>query len=68
MAELKAYQQRVIVERDELYGKTEALQAFLHNATDHPLPDDERRRMTKQLHLMQDYLHILNERITNFAS
>ena len=67
MSELKAYQQRVIVERDDLFIKLESLRCFLHNPIDHPIPQDERRRITKELHLMQDYLHILNEQIRNFG-
>lgn len=50
---------RVVVERDQLSIKLEALRRYL-------LSDQQRKLLEKQEKIMQEYLDVLNERIKAF--
>lgn len=72
---MKPFQQRVVVERNELRERLERLKRYIDGAipaSELPsiqfpeLPDDERKRLSEQRDLMQKYLNILEERIENF--
>ena len=64
---MQAYQERVVVERDELAEKLDKLRTFRHQEIFEMLPYQERGRLTRQLMAMSSYLDILNERIAAFA-
>jgi hypothetical protein len=63
---MKDYEQRVVVERDELQVKLEKLRAFLGSPV--LLIPEERSRLQQQEGFMQGYLNVLNARIVQFAS
>ena len=63
---MEQWQERVVMERDDLYGKTDRLNAFLSGDGAKQLLPDQAMLMMKQLKTMQEYLHILNQRIYLF--
>lgn len=61
------WQQRVIVERDELKDKTDKLLIFIHNAPQFKaLPTTERELLMEQHDVMEKYHKILTARIERF--
>ena len=63
---MQAYQERVVVERDELSEKIDKLRTFLGGSVFPTLPIAERQRMTMQYLAMAAYRDALNERIAAF--
>jgi hypothetical protein len=63
---LKAYQQRVVLEKEELYGKIERLQAFIESDKADILDPMERTDMILQLGIMNQYYGVLCNRIRRF--
>jgi len=63
---MEDFQKRVIDEWDQLSQRVDKLSAFFGSPVSDGVPDDELGRLELQLHLMQAYLHVLNERIRNF--
>lgn len=63
---MKAYQNRVMTEAEELEKKINALSAFTAKETWKDVYSKEKSRMYRQLHVMSQYLDILNERIDSF--
>lgn len=64
--ELAPYQQRVIVEKQELDDKITKLLAFTKGEIYRKLPADERDRLRRQFRLMDEYSEVLGERIDVF--
>lgn len=60
------YQQRVVVEKDELDGKIARLTAFLESMQGVTTPHEEYVLLTQQLDHMQNYSAVLGKRITKF--
>lgn len=63
---MQAYQERVVVERNELSEKCDKLRTFTNSKAFENLPYKERGRLTRQYLAMSSYLDILNERIEAF--
>lgn len=64
---LADWRQRVIEEEQALRQKMVALRAFIENVTLMPaLPQEEQRRLRRQLAAMEQYHQILLERIMAF--
>lgn len=64
---ISPHQERVITEMLELNKKIENLDKFiLENSIFKTLPEDEQKRLIKQVQAMQYYFGILIERINNF--
>lgn len=65
---LQPFQQRILIEKDELNEKIKKLAAF--NATEpfDALPSAEQDRLTRQLDVMMQYRSILTERIMAWKS
>ena len=61
------YQQRMVIERDQLFDRIERLSAFMLTPLYEKLPVEEKDRMQKQLIAMQSYQKVLDERIKAFA-
>lgn len=66
MQELQPFQQRVVTERDELKAKMDALNSFLVGDLFKNLDDDNKELLKEQLHYMEQYLSVLDERISLF--
>lgn len=64
--EMMSHEQRVVNEHTELLTKTEKLDLFTGSETYHALPDAERKRLDRQLMIMQLYVQVLEERIAAF--
>ena len=64
--ELQPHQQRVVNEHAALFARTEKLDLFQASDIYRDLPDDERKRMDRQLTYMQLYVNVLQERINAF--
>jgi hypothetical protein len=67
VVEMPPHQQRVVQEKHGLDDKRAALKAFMRGATFHALPEDERKRMDRQLRAMTTYSVVLGERIDAFT-
>ena len=64
---MKPYQQRVVLERDELSEKIDKLRTFLDDQKSvQVVRADELDRLHRQHIVMRAYLAILNERIAHF--
>lgn len=63
---MKPFQSRVVTERDELRSKIDLLAAFFDSTIYAELPRAEQSRMFNQLHHMNGYCEVLNERIEAF--
>lgn len=68
MNQLIPHQQRVVVEKQELDQKIDALVPFLSSDTCHGLPFDERSRLKRQADVMAEYSSILGDRIAAFVA
>lgn len=66
LEDMLPHERRVVEEHAELLARTEKLDLFQASDTWLKLPDDERRRMDRQLSYMQLYVNVLEERIENF--
>jgi hypothetical protein len=67
MSTAQPYQQRVVVERNELDIKLTKLKAFLNKPMSYgDVPKAEIDRLILQSAYMQSYLDVLNERIAAF--
>lgn len=64
---LHPYQQRVIQEKSDLDDKLSKLDAFVRTDLFVSLSAEERRRLYRQLSLMEQYSSILGERIAAFS-
>lgn len=67
--QMQPHQQRVVQEHTELTDRIDKLDIFT-GATSvfNTLPDDERNRMMAQLHAMELYAFILQQRIDAFTA
>jgi hypothetical protein len=66
---MEAYQERVVVEKEQLDEKIKKLEDFIFRTTKFfDVPDDERLRLVKQYGYMKDYSSILGQRIANFKT
>jgi hypothetical protein len=65
---MEAYQERVITEKTELDQRIEKLQAFSGSDKYADVPSEERERLFRQLHVMEQYSGILGERIAAFTA
>ena len=63
---LLPYQQRVVEEQVALDIKVEALNTFLEGEQFLTLPEIDQNLLIKQVNLMEEYSHILGERIKRF--
>lgn len=63
---LPPHQQRVVVERAELYDKFDKLATFTHGDLFLTINADEQARLNEQLAIMKNYLNILDARIKAF--
>ena len=63
---MKDYQERVIIEKDELDTKTKALLVFIDSESFGRLGEQERKRMRTQEILMELYSNVLADRIAAF--
>ena len=61
-----AFQERVVVEKQELDKKIEALSAFMGGHLFQTIPSAEQARMHKQRVAMRSYSEALGERIAAF--
>jgi hypothetical protein len=64
---MKDYQERVIVEKDELDEKVKKLDAFLTDHGSSVVPVEERKLLVKQLAFMAAYSGVLADRIATFS-
>lgn len=62
------YRSRVTIERANLHGNIERLAKFLDTETYYLLPKEEQKRLVRQLHIMNDYREVLDERIAAFPA
>jgi len=62
-----SFQDRVVRERNELNIKVERLRPFIGGTVCASLPMDEQARLNDQLYHMEQYLSILDLRISNFS-
>lgn len=69
---MKPFQERVVIEKAELDAKLAALAEFLtgkvlpDGQTFEALPDDEKKRLSRQYDAMAQYCDALEERIAAF--
>ena len=63
---LLPYQERVLVERDELSDKVVKLGAFLQGSIFRTVTPEEKERLEKQYSYMKLYLDILDQRVDAF--
>jgi hypothetical protein len=66
LADMLPHERRVVEEHAELLAKTEQRDLFQASDTWLKLPDEERRRLDRQLTYMQLYVNVLQERIEAF--
>jgi len=62
------HQERVIAEASDLEDKHIKLSSFIGSATYLNLPDDEKDRLLRQSHHMEEYRKVLMERISAFPT
>lgn len=67
-SQLLPFQQRVVVEKNELEQKISALGSYLTSPYASGLPPEERKRMSTQFSIMNAYVQILEARIAAFES
>ena len=65
---MKPYQERVLVERDELVDRISRLGPFIASDMFKQLPGAEQERMRRQLDIMVQYRDVLLERIKSFGA
>lgn len=63
---MNPFQERVVIEKNELTEKLEKLVAFKGGQIWNTLQKEERRRLSNQILVMDLYVSILEERIQNF--
>lgn len=63
---MEPHEERVVQEKSELDEKIGKLVPFLKTRIFAGLPEEEKDRLARQLGVMQQYSHILNERISAF--
>jgi hypothetical protein len=63
---MQAYQERVVVERNELSEKLHKLRTFIGSQVYPNLPEAEQGRLSRQHMAMALYWGVLNERIAAF--
>ena len=65
---MKAYQERVVAERNELYERGDRLSAFINSTstTYRELPLMEKERLRLQFYLMEKLIEVLDDRIAYF--
>ena len=63
---LKAYQQRVMDEKQDLDEKIDKLDKFVQSDEYAQVPPQEAQRLLQQLAAMREYNRILEDRIANF--
>jgi hypothetical protein len=66
LEDMLPHERRVVEEHAELLAKTEQRDLFQASDTWLKLPDEERRRLDRQLTYMQLYVNVLQERIEAF--
>lgn len=64
--QLQPWQQRVVIEADDLMKRTEALHDFIDQGQPSHIDDDEWERLRMQCNAMSIYFHFLMQRIENF--
>lgn len=65
---MEAYQEDVILERDQLAERVGQLKEFCSTKKFAKLDLSEKRRINAQSHAMSQYLQMLNERIKAFTN
>ncbi len=65
---MEPYQERVVLELEELNVKRDKLKDFIGGKLFLSLPVDERERLNRQSIIMASYASVLGERIANFKS
>ena len=64
---MEGYQERVVQEKQDLYGKVERLNGFIEDSpVFKTLPQDEQLLLVRQLKHMRGYLVVLGDRIALF--
>jgi hypothetical protein len=64
---MKPHQERVVIERNELNEKLYKLKSFIDDRKIFEnIPLEEQDRLIRQCNIMQNYLNVLDERITSF--
>ena len=63
---MQAFQERVVVEKNELDEKINKLSSFIESDRWSSVAEDEKERMRKQLVAMGEYSNVLSQRIANF--
>ena len=63
---MQPHQERVVIERAELYEKTVKLGTFLFGSVFNSLNLEEQTRLLKQYAFMKLYLEVLDQRIAAF--
>ena len=63
---MEGYQDRVVVEKDELDERIEKLTNFIQSVKFQSIPEEEQELLTRQLEVMREYSSILEERIEGF--
>lgn len=64
--EFEPYQQRVVIEKNELNDKIDRLKAFFKTKTFEDLNDDDQMLLDEQYWVMKEYSNILATRIGRF--
>ena len=64
---MPAYQERVVVEHNELVEKQNALNDFIVGDNFTKVDSAERERLRLQYNIMTAYILVLKQRISNFA-
>lgn len=65
---MQAYQERVVIEKEELQDKLVKLLAFFQTPTFSGLSETERSRLRNQARFMDGYAAVLEERIAAFKA
>lgn len=63
---MKPYQERVVLELNELQDKRDKLAVFLEGKYLKTINNAEKRRLSQQAEVMAEYAAILKDRIDNF--
>ena len=63
---MQAFQERVVVEKNELDEKINKLSSFIESDRWSSVAEDEKEWMRKQLVAMGEYSNVLSQRIANF--
>ena len=65
---MESFQERVVLEKEELDKRLASLESFLDGQVVRGLPQDEQLRLRRQANIMGTYSNVLGERIAAFTS